>query len=134
MSDSSPVVVTHRVIYGDTDAMGIVYYGNYMRFLEIGRTEYLRAGGRSYKEVEDAGYAIPVAEVGLRYMAPARYDDLLEIATHLEKLSGASIRFGYRITCEGELLAKGFTRHACVDRSKGRAVRLPPEVIEILQH
>jgi acyl-CoA thioester hydrolase len=123
-----------RVIYGDTDAMGIVYYGNYMRFLEAGRVEHLRARGKAYREVEAMGYQIPVAEVQLKYFRPARYDDLVEVRVSAE-LTGASIRFNYRLLRQedGELLAKGFTRHACVDCEKGRAVRLPPEIVAIFE-
>ena len=137
MSEERPaereVVTPVRVIYADTDAMGVVYYGNYMRYLERGRVEYLRACGKAYKEIEAAGFQIPVAEVRLRYLASARYDDVIEVKTRLEELGGASITFGYRLERQGDglLLAKGFTRHAVLDMAKGRAVRLPDEIREV---
>ncbi|RMG15466.1 MAG: acyl-CoA thioesterase [Planctomycetota bacterium] len=132
-AEAAPETVARvRVIYGDTDAMGIVYYGNYMRFLEVGRVEHLRALGKAYAEIEALGYQIPVAEVRLKYLRPARYDDVVEVRTRAEA-SRAAIRFDYRLvrTADGELLAKGFTRHACVDSARGRAVRLPAVLAEL---
>jgi acyl-CoA thioester hydrolase len=135
VSEKLVVTSTRRVIYGDTDAMGIVYYGNYLRYLEEGRVEYLRAKGKAYAEIEAAGFAIPVVEVRVRYLAPARYDDEVQIATTVDELGRASITFGYRLTrkADGELLVKGFTRHACVEIARGRAVRLPPDVVDLLK-
>ncbi len=74
---------TCRVLYGDTDAAGVVYYGNYMRYFEIGRTEFMRDLVRSYKEIEDEGLVLPVIECSARYKASATYDDLLIIKTSL---------------------------------------------------
>jgi acyl-CoA thioester hydrolase len=134
-ADERVVVTPKRVIYADTDAMGIVYYGNYMRFLEVGRVEFLRACGKAYKEIEAMGFQIPVAEVNLRYLSPARYDDVVDVATRLAELGGASIRFGYRLTrqSDGALLAKGFTRHAVWDMERQRAVRVPEEIARVLR-
>lgn len=134
MSEPRVITTTRRVIYGDTDAMGVVYYGNYMRFLEMGRVEYLREQGKAYGEIEAAGFFVPVVEVNFKYMTSARYDDEIDIATSL-KLGGASITFTYRLTrrSDGELLGKGWTRHACVSMETGRAVRLPDVVLAVLQ-
>lgn len=133
--DGEWIVTRHRVIYADTDAMGVVYYGNYMRFLEVGRCEYLRARAIPYREVEESGFLMPVAEAGLKYFEPAGYDDLLEIAARLEKLKRASLRFGYRITrpADGKLLATGFTRHACLDADTRRLARLPEDLVRRLE-
>lgn len=127
-------VVKYRVIYGDTDAMGVVYYGNYMRFLECARGELMRRLGKPYREVEERGLAIPVAEVGLKYVAPARYEDELDIKIRVEKLTGASVRFAYEIerASDHTLLAKGFTRHAVIDVEKGCVVRIPADLAEVL--
>lgn len=129
------VVVRHRVIYGDTDAMGVVYYGTYLRFLEIGRAELLRARGKSYREVEEQGYLFPVAEVKVRYTAPARYDDLLEIATRVGEVTRASVRFDYRITraADGLAIAEGHTVHPCLSLETRRVIRLPPELVTLLR-
>src|SRR5687767_3574415 len=110
MSESTDpwVVHRHRVIYGDTDAMAIVYYANYLRFFEIGRSEYVRARGGSYRAMEEDGLMLPVTEVGAKYLAPARYDDVLDICTRIEHLGHATVTFEYRIQRQGDgvVLAK----------------------------
>ena len=115
-----------RVIYGDTDRMGQAYYGNYFRWFEIGRSEFFRALGLTYREIEERGFFLPVAECGARYHAPARYDEVLIIETDLDETVRGGIRFRYRILRKEslELLAEGFTHHAFVDAS-GRVVRPP---------
>ncbi|MGE0712787.1 MAG: acyl-CoA thioesterase [Planctomycetota bacterium] len=123
-----------RVIYGDTDAMGVVYYGNYMRYLEQARGELMRGLGKPYGEVEARGLAIPVAEVGVRYLAPARYDDELLVKIKVAKLTGATVRFEYEVVRASDetLLATGFTRHAVIDVAKGCVVRIPADLAAVL--
>ncbi len=122
-----------RVIYGDTDRMGQAYYGNYFRWFEIGRSEFFRVLGLTYREIEERGFFLPVAECGARYHAPARYDDLLVIETGLDSTVRGGIRFQYRIYRKQgmELLAEGFTHHAFVDVS-GRVVRPPSFIRELI--
>ena len=118
-----------RVIYGDTDQMGVVYYANYLRYFEAGRGEFMRAHGRSYREVEAAGFQIPVVEARVRYRAPARFDDLLRLETTLAEVRRASLRFSY-VLVRGEgrtLLAEGETTHAVLG-PEGRPVRVPAEI------
>jgi acyl-CoA thioester hydrolase len=116
-----------RVIYGDTDQMGVVYYANYLRWFEAGRTEFLRAKGLSYSAFESREKLIlPVAEAGVKYLQPARYDDLVSVETSLVLARRASARFGYAVKRGDDLLATGFTVHACVDGS-GRIRRLPDD-------
>ena len=114
-----------RVIYGDTDQMGVVYYANYLRFFEAARNEYLRAAGARYRDVEEThGIHLPVAEAHVEYKRPARYDDLLVIEIWVSELGRASLRFAYRVKRGDELLATGHTVHACIDRA-GKLQRLP---------
>jgi acyl-CoA thioester hydrolase len=121
-----------RVIYGDTDQMGVVYYANYLRFFEAGRNEYIRATGLRYRDFEERyGLRLPVAEARVSYRLPARYDDLVTIETRLTEVRRASARVEYRITRGAELLATGETVHACVDL-EGRVQRLPRELVEAL--
>ena len=128
----------YRVLYGDTDAAGVVYYGNYMRYFEQGRTEFMRDLVRiSYHEIEKQGLVLPVIECYARYKAPAAYDDLLTIETSLAELKNVSCRFNYRIKRQEEngsfsLLAKGYTVHASVDWS-GKLTKLPADIINMLQ-
>lgn len=118
-----------RVIYGDTDPMGFVYYANYLRFFEAGRGAYLRAKGWPYAEVEaQLQIRLPVVEAQVGYERPARYDDLLVVETTLAKVGRASARFEYSVVREGELLATGHTVHACIDFD-GKVQRLPPDFV-----
>ena len=135
MSRRDGAVRTHyRVLYGDVDSMGVVYYGNYLRLFERGRAEFIRARGLSYKQIEERELLLPVTETYCHYYLPARYDDLLLIETRLGKLRRASVRFEYDIyRDEGrdERLASGYTLHACLT-PEGKVVRLPKFVLEIL--
>lgn len=120
-----------RVIYADTDAMGIVYHANYIKWFEIGRTELLRTMGIVYAEVESAGYYLPVTETYCHHLSPARYDDILVVETALSRVRRASIQFDYCIRHgeNGTILAKGFTMHAFVNR-KGTIVRVPRDITD----
>ena len=122
-----------RVRYGDTDQMGFAYYGNYLRWFEIGRAEMLRALGMSYREVEESGVRLPVLEVHCRYLEPARYDDEVAIETGVAALQRASVQFGYRIVrvADGALLATGCTRHCFMDAAD-QPVRPPARLAELL--
>jgi len=131
----TPVVVEAktRVIYGDTDQMGVVYYANYLRYFELSRSDFFRALGGSYVELERQGFGLPVVEVNARYRAPAKYDDVIVIEVRLAELRRASLRFEYVVRRERdrEELASGHTVHACVGPG-GKPTGLPPEVVRLL--
>jgi acyl-CoA thioester hydrolase len=122
-----------RVIYGDTDQMGVVYYANYFRYFEFARNEYFRARGGNYRELERDGLMLPVVDARCTYKAPARYDDLLVIEVEVTELRRASLAFEYVVRREGEAaaLCTGRTVHACIDRS-GKPVRLPPMITTLV--
>jgi acyl-CoA thioester hydrolase len=123
------VKIDVRVIYGDTDQMGIVYYANYLRFFEAGRNEFLRARGVPYREVEaNLRIRLPVVEAHVSYKLPARYDDLLVVETSLAQVRRASARFEYAVRRGDELLVTGHTVHACIDVS-GAVQRLPESLL-----
>jgi acyl-CoA thioester hydrolase len=113
-----------RVIFGDTDQMGVVYYANYLRYFESSRAAYWRALGRSYKDLEAWGVALPVIEAHCHYKRPAYYEDLLGVDVQINELRSASMRFVYRIYRGEELLAEGNTRHAVIGKD-GRPRSLP---------
>ncbi len=116
----------HRVSYGETDAMGVVYYANYLHLFERGRSELIRKLGFSYSVVEERGIFLPVREATCRYLAPARYDDVIHIRTGLAGQSRASLDFVYEITDadRSRILTRGTTQHAVVN-AQGRPVRIP---------
>jgi acyl-CoA thioester hydrolase len=121
-----------RVIYGDTDQMGVVYYANYLRYFEASRNEFIRAKGLRYRDFEARfGLMLPVAEAGVSYKQPARYDDLLDVEASIVEVRRASARFEYRVLRDGELVATGHTVHACVD-AEGKLRRLPPALVQAL--
>jgi acyl-CoA thioester hydrolase len=118
-----------RVIYGDTDQMGMVYYANYLRYFEIARNEYLRIAGATYRRFEEThGLMLPVVEAQASYHRSARYDDELVISAAVRPRGAASVRFDYEIhRADGEKLVSGHTVHACINR-EGRVTRLPPDL------
>jgi acyl-CoA thioester hydrolase len=116
-----------RVRYAETDKMGIVYYANYLVWFEIGRTDYCRARGFSYRDMEENDDAfLVVAESYCRYKAPAYYDDELIVRTHITELRKRSLRFGYEIlrAADGQVVAEGETGHVVTD-SDGRVRSFP---------
>jgi acyl-CoA thioester hydrolase len=131
--DELPEVTRLRVIYGDTDQMGMVYYANYLRYFEAGRNELLRSLGLSYRAFEEAeGRRLPVVEATVRYRRPARYDDELAIHAAIPEVARASLRFVYAIRrlADGEDLVTGQTVHACIDAA-GKPARIP-EAVRVL--
>lgn len=131
MTSSTPVTpyaeTTVRVRYAETDQMGVVYYGNYFTWFEVGRVELCRQLGFEYKkmEIEDDSFIV-VAEASCRYKRPARFDDLLTIRTRVVEAQRRTIRFGYEIlnSAAGEIVAIGETLHVICDRT-GRPKSLP---------
>lgn len=119
-----------RVLYGDTDAMGQAYYGNYLKWFEAARAEWFRARGMSYKEVESRGVFLPVLEAHCSYRRPAFYDDILYIATSFKFAGPARLRFEYEITRDAEVLTTGYTVHVCIN--KDRKVLKPPDYLKAI--
>ena len=119
-----------RVRYKDTDAMGIAYYANYLIWFEVGRTEWMRALGPSYSELEQSGLFLPVIKVSCQYKAPARYDDELTVITWIESLRGVRVAFNYEIHRDEQLIARGNTEHAFVNE-KGRPIVLRKKTLSV---
>jgi acyl-CoA thioester hydrolase len=131
-------VITHhthlRVRYADTDQMQIVYNGKYLEYFEVGRTELLRTCGLPYSEFERQGFRLPLSEAYCRYIAPARYDDMLIIESTVENYQAPRLRIDYRILLEAttSVLAIGHTVHAFMNIQTGRPVRPPQAFIAVL--
>lgn len=120
------VWTSHRVSYGETDAMGVVYYANYLHFFERARNEIIRSTGMSYVEVEERGIFLPVREVSCRYRKSLKFDDFAQIRVGIAEWGRASMTFVYEIHDESRknIYATGFTQHAAVDKN-GRPVAIP---------
>jgi acyl-CoA thioester hydrolase len=118
-----------RVRYAETDQMGVVYHGNYAQYFEMGRLEWLRNMGVSYKWMEENGVMLPVVSLSMNYKKPARYDDLLTVKTILKSQTSVKIEFGYEIYNEAnELLTTGYSMLVFVDMKTGRPM-LPPNYV-----
>jgi len=124
--------ISYRVPYADTDQMGVVYYANYLVYFERVRSELLREAGMPYGELEKAGLALPVIEAVCRYKSPARYDELVQISGRVEEVKGARVRIACHVSRDGELLAEGYTIHACVNKDS-RPIRAPKELASLVE-
>lgn len=123
-----------RVRYGETDQMGYVYYGYYAMYYEVARVEALRQLGLTYKSLEEMGIIMPVLENHSYFLAPGRYDELLRIVTTIHEKPGVRIRFAYDIYNEkNELINRGETLLAFIDRKTGRPVRPPLAMMDVLK-
>ena len=123
-----------RTRYAETDQMGVVYYGNYPQYLELGRVEWLRSIGFTYKAMEEEGIMMPVVSLQIQYKKPALYDELITIRTKLKELPSTKIEFNYEILNEkGELLSTANTVLVFVDARTFRPVRCPEKVLKLIK-
>lgn len=124
----------YRVRYGDTDKMGISYYGHYFTWIEAARTEYFRALGMPYTECEKKGYYLPVVETGAKYFSPSTYDDLVVVRTSVSKVGKTSLHFQYHVFQKEtqKKIMTGFSVHAFVDKNM-KPVRTPEEIRKIVE-
>lgn len=122
-----------RVRYAETDQMGIVYYANYLIWMEVGRSDFCRECGFSYRELEKEEHAfLAVAEANCRYLAPARYDDEILVETELTRVKSRVVEFTYRIKCGAALLAEGRTVHVVIG-ADGRPRSMPERYLDALK-
>jgi len=120
-----------RVRYGETDQMGYVYYGNYAQFFEVGRVEWLRNLGVSYKKLEESGLMLPVLKLNVNFLKPAMYDDLLTIITTLKKKPLVKIEFDFEIFNENkELLTTGYTSLAFINMQNNKPTKAPQSLLD----
>ncbi len=125
--------ISFRVRYSETDQMGIVYHGNYPQYLEMGRVEWLRALGISYKSMEENGILLPVISLQINFKKSAVYDDLITVKTILTKTPKARIEFDYVIYRNSdEILATANTVLAFMDKETKRPLRCPNYILEKL--
>jgi acyl-CoA thioester hydrolase len=123
---------TVRVRYKDTDRMGVVYYGNYLTFFEIGRAELMRGLGAPYSKLEEEGYTLVVTEASLIYHGNVGYDALVTVKTRIADQRGARVRFDYEVVSEeGKLLVTGHTGHGCIN-SAMKPTRLPEDLRKLI--
>jgi len=122
-----------RVRYKDTDRLGVVYYGNYLTFFEVGRAELMRSLGMPYSKLETEGLSLVVTEAAAKYHGNVGYDALVTVKTALSEARGARVRFEYRVWSEeGNLLVTGYTVHACINSNK-KPCRIPSELKALLE-
>ncbi|MEZ6015833.1 MAG: thioesterase family protein [Planctomycetota bacterium] len=118
-----------RVRYGETDQMGVVHHAAYLHYLEDARTAWLRALGLPYSAIEARGIGLPVRRADLRYRAPARYEDELDVTVHLARMRGASATFAYTVVrSDGLALVDAEVELACIELASGRPRLLPDDL------
>ncbi|GAB1857743.1 thioesterase family protein [Flavobacteriaceae bacterium MHTCC 0001] len=123
-----------RVRYGETDQMGVVYHGNYALYLEMGRIEWLRKLGISYKRMEENGIMLPVVSLNINYKKSAGYDDLINVKTQLKNKPTAKIEFEYEITnSEGEILTTASTTLVFIDMKSNKPMRAPKYILDAIE-
>lgn len=120
-----------EVRYAETDMMGVVYHGSYLPWLEVARTALLAAEGIPYRELERSGFFLPVIEVNMRYLKPAKYPDAITVSAVIREKPSLRIRIDYELHRGKEKLAEGHTSHVFIDRA-GRPVRPPPEFVAVM--
>jgi acyl-CoA thioester hydrolase len=124
-----------RVRYGETDQMGVVYHGNYALYLEMGRIEWLRKLGISYKKMEEDGVMLPVISLQINFKRSACYDDIIKVKTQLKKNPAVRIEFDYEIlNSEGEILVEANTILAFIDMNSKKPRRCPEYILDKLQN
>jgi len=121
-----------RVYYEDTDCGGVVYYANYLRWLERSRTEFMRSRGIELASWMQRNVWFSVSECNVKYRRPAKYDDWLDVTTELEDIGGAAFWLKNEVRREGELLAEAKVRIACMG-DDGRPKRIPEEIATALK-
>lgn len=125
--------ISFRVRYGETDQMGVVYHGNYAQYMEMGRVEWLREMGISYKTMEENGIMLPVISLHVDYKKPAVYDDLITVRTILKKIPSVKIEFDFEIYNEArEILAEATVVLAFIDMERKRPVRCPKYLLDTI--
>ena len=134
MEDSGEFSHRLRVYIEDTDAGGIVYYVNYLKFMERARTEFMRAQGFGKDYIFNCDLMFVVRDVALKYLLPARLDDELEATAHILRMRGAGLVFGQSLRRGDELLAQGEVSIACVDRGGLKPRRLPADMVATLRN
>jgi len=125
--------LTVRVYYEDTDCGNVVYYANYLRYMERGRTELLRDLGVELSAYHAEGLAFAVAEANVKYKRAAHYNDLLTVTTSVKEVTPATMTFYTEVSREGTLLVCGEVKAACVNLASGRPARLPAEIFDALK-
>lgn len=123
-------ILKYRVLYGDTDKMGIVYNSNYFRWFEAGRGSYMRRRNLPYTVTESRDIQLPLTEAGIRYHKPALYEQLVEIKTWVTDITSVQVKFAYEVLFEKEVLVRGFTYHAAIHSGKLRPTRVPDWLTE----
>jgi acyl-CoA thioester hydrolase len=122
-----------RVRYADTDRMGVVYHGTYSVYCEIGRSEFMRERGFTYRRFEEMGYYLAVSEIQMRYYSSALYDDLLIVRTNITDVQSRGVVFNYLIHRDGVKVVEGRTKHICLNSEK-KPVRIPSSLLNVLKH
>ncbi len=128
-----PFQVKYNVAFRDIDMHGVLHHSNYYYYCEKARIGLLEASGLSYNSVMDMGFGLVLVESKLKYFAPVKFDDLLELNLVVDDLGRTSFKILYSIEVAGKKVSEGHTHHVCVNLNSGKSVKLPPELIEAME-
>jgi len=121
-----------RVRYADTDQMHGVYNGRYFEYFEVGRADLIRSLGMTYRQLEEAGFHLPLTEAYAKYLRPIQYDDVIEVVSMLKEAPAARLRIDYEIFRDGEKMTEGFTIHSFIEAKSGKPVRAPKIFLDLM--
>jgi len=127
-----PFQVKYNVAFRDIDMHGVLHHSNFYYYCEKARVGLLEASGLSYNSVMDMGLGLVLVESRLKYFAPVKFDDLLELNLGVDELGRTSFKILYSIEVAGKKVSEGYTHHVCVNLKSGKPVKFPPELIEAI--
>ena len=128
-----PFQVKYNVAFRDIDMHGVLHHSNYYYYCEKARIGLLEASGLSYNSVIDMGFGLVLVESKLKYFAPVKFDDLLELNLGVDELGRTSFKILYSIEVAGQKVSEGYTHHVCVNLTSGKPVKFPPELVEAMR-
>ncbi len=128
-----PFQVKYNVAFRDIDMHGVLHHSNYYYYCEKARIGLLEASGLSYNSVIDMGFGLVLVESKLKYFAPVKFDDLLELNLGVDELGRTSFKILYSIEVAGKKVSEGYTHHVCVNLTSGKPVKFPPELVKAME-
>lgn len=123
-----PFQVKYKVAFRDIDMHGVLHHSNFYYYCEKARVELLEASGLSYKSVMDMGLGLVLVESRLKYLAPVKFDDLLELNLGVDEFGKTSFKIIYSLEVTGKVVSEGHTHHVCINLNSGKPIKFPPEL------
>ncbi len=127
-----PFQAKYKVAFRDIDLHGVLHHSNYFYYCEKARVELLDAAGLSYKKVVSMGFGLVLVECRFKYLAPVKFDDLLQLNLRVDDFGRTSFKILYSLEVDGKKVSEGYTQHVCIKLDSGKPVKFPPALLEAL--